>query len=79
MQLRPRQDQPELPTREAAVDCLHGVDSYLRAPSRVTGMEMWRSVVVTNIAITIPKKRLIVGTSTIVPCRAVATHLIAAE
>src|SRR5712691_6692479 len=46
MQLGPRQHQSKLPAPKAAVDHLHRVDPYLRACSRVTGMEMRRPVIV---------------------------------
>jgi hypothetical protein len=63
MELSPSEDEAELSAAEVAVDDLEIVDAHLRFSFGMTGMEMREAMVSKNIAIMIPKKRLIVGMS----------------
>ena len=63
MELRPREHETQLLARKVAIDHLEVVDPDLRLPSAWRAWKCgypWSSK---NIAIVIPKKRLIVGTS----------------
>jgi hypothetical protein len=60
MKLCPRENQSQLPSFEAAVDHIDHLDPDSRAPIRMPRVEVRASMI---ILIVIPKKRLIVGTS----------------
>jgi hypothetical protein len=76
MELGPGEHAPELSLAEVAVDHLDLVDSDLRAAVGVPGVEVGMAVVVEDIAIVIPKKRLIVGTPPIFAKGPVASPLV---
>jgi hypothetical protein len=76
MKLCPGEDEAELSSAQAAVDDLEVVDSDLGFAFGVTCMEMREAMIVENIAIVIPKKRLMVGTPGIMPRSAVARRCV---
>ncbi len=61
MQLRPRQHQAEGPSTERALDHLDLVDAHLGFSIWMAGVEVRAAVSSKNLAIEIPRKRLIVG------------------
>lgn len=69
MWLGPGEHEAQLSAPERAFDDLKSFDLDLRAAVGMTGVEVRRVVIVEYIAITIPKKRLMVGMSAHDPAR----------